>query len=348
MNAPELLVGITLSSFGAVVPTVAYVFLVRWLDRYEKEPTALLAGAFVWGAVPAIIVSLILEVVLRVPLAGFEGYPLSNIVQATTIAPIVEEAVKAVALLGLFLFFRREWDGTLDGVIYGALIGFGFGMTENFLFFLGSYSESGLSGLGTILLLRGGIFGFNHAFFTAITGAGLGYALTHPNGRPRWSVPLVALAAAIFFHALHNLGASIAAQVAAGFLISLFNIVVGVFLVGVIVIWALSQERRWIRDELKDEIGITITQGEYDLIVKNRSLIARRIGPLGCVGGQRTPLLNELSRLATELAFKKHRAKLDQNSEALARAIVQLRQRIAALRQAARSADTRPATFTHA
>ena len=46
------------ATLGALIPTTVYVLFVWWLDRYEKEPLWLLALAFLWGAVPAAIISL--------------------------------------------------------------------------------------------------------------------------------------------------------------------------------------------------------------------------------------------------------------------------------------------------
>ena len=52
----------------------------------------------------------------------------------------------------------------------GALIGFGFSMTENLLFFL-YYGD-----LDRALWIRGVFFGLNHAFFTSLVGLALGAA----------------------------------------------------------------------------------------------------------------------------------------------------------------------------
>ncbi len=48
---------ILLASALALVPTLVYALLVWWLDRYEKEPLPLLVVAFLWGAVPAVILA---------------------------------------------------------------------------------------------------------------------------------------------------------------------------------------------------------------------------------------------------------------------------------------------------
>src|SRR4051812_21561039 len=99
----------------------------------------MLLVAFVWGAVPAILLALILEFGLGLPIK--ELIPTSEarrITEISLVAPIVEEAVKAIILVALFLFSWREFDDVLDGVIYGAMVGLGFAFAENMLYLTGS------------------------------------------------------------------------------------------------------------------------------------------------------------------------------------------------------------------
>jgi len=289
--------GLTLSILAAVIPTILYVFFIRWLDRYEKEPLALMAAAFLWGGVPAILLAVVVELILGFPFSAAGSSQLGEIFQSAGIVPAVEEVAKAMGL--------------------------------------GSFGESGIRGLGTIVFLRGGAFGFTHAFFTAITGAGLGYANSKRANSLHWMVPAMALGAAIAFHSLHNLGVSLAGELPAGFAIAVLNYMTGLILLLSIVVWSLVQEKRWIAEELRDEVGFTITQGEYDLVVRKRSLAIKKAGPLACVGSRRISLLVELSRLTTELAFKKHRLRSGDSSAGLRDSIPQLRGEIAKLRQAA-------------
>lgn len=335
MNGLESGAALAVSLAAAVIPTILYILFIRWLDRYEREPLVLVTGAFLWGCVPAVVLSVIAELALGIPFSGEGCTQFCDIIQSAGIAPVVEELVKALALLGLVVFFRGEFDGVLDGVIYGMLIGFGFAMTENFLYFVGSFAEAGWESLWTTILFRSGAFGLTHAFFTGLVGAGFGYALGRRAGRVRRLIPLVALAAAIGFHALHNFGVSIAGDQPAGFLITVLNYVVGVSFLLVIVIWSLAQQKKWIREELKAEVGVTITAGEYELVTRKRYLAAKKIGPLARIGGRRVFLLAELSRLATELAFKKHQLRTRGESNAINNAITQLRTDIGALREAA-------------
>ncbi len=65
-----LLFALALSTLAAIVPTLVYTLTFYWADRYEREPRSLLFAAFIWGAIPAVIASLIGEVLLGAPLVS--------------------------------------------------------------------------------------------------------------------------------------------------------------------------------------------------------------------------------------------------------------------------------------
>src|SRR5262245_14393155 len=146
---------------ATAIPTAIYSLLLWWLDRYEKEPLSLILIAFLWGALPAIALALLFELVLAAPL---ERSPIGPGIVTWGLAPLVEEPIKALALVGLYRFARYEFDGPLDGIVYGALVGFGFSMTENLLFFL-RYTD-----LDQLFWVRSVLFGMDHAFFTSLVG----------------------------------------------------------------------------------------------------------------------------------------------------------------------------------
>src|SRR5512141_2322907 len=84
----------------ATLPALVYALFIWWLDRHEKEPLWLLAVAFLWGAVPAIVLGLVLEIVASGPLEGLIGVEgPRKIAEMGLVAPIVEEAVKALILV---------------------------------------------------------------------------------------------------------------------------------------------------------------------------------------------------------------------------------------------------------
>lgn len=277
---------------ATIVPTYLYVRLFYWADCYEREPRWLIAIAFMWGALPAIIASLIGEMVLASPMGN-------GLIEDALFAPVIEEVTKGFALLLIFWFIRREFDGVLDGLIYGSMIGFGFAMVENFLYFIGAYDHGGFGNLTIIFFLRTVLFGLNHAFFTSFSGIGLGLARESKNWLARWIWPPIGLLFAVIAHSLHNFGASIAEQNGLGLLLSLLVAMVGFFVVLLTILLAWRYERNSIRTELIEEVGTTITAQEY------ATLIGRWRNPVRRPKSE-WAAANRL-QLCVELALYKHR-----------------------------------------
>lgn len=294
----NLLIGIYLCLVAAILPTIIYVWLFYWADRYEREPFWLVLVAFLWGAIPAVIASLIGEVALEVPLAQYEPSIGTELVSSALFAPVIEELTKGAALWGIYTWARHEFDGVLDGLLYGALIGFGFAMTENLFYFIGGFSEGGFGGLTTLFILRSVIFGLNHSFYTALTGIGFGLA-RNASGYQRSLWPVLGLIAAILAHAAHNFGASVASINSAGFGISLVVALGGLLTLTLTVLLSWQHERGYLRRELADEVGIALSEAEY------RTLTGRWHTPLRKRKGDRA----QADRMAhlIELAFLKNR-----------------------------------------
>jgi RsiW-degrading membrane proteinase PrsW (M82 family) len=329
-----MLLGFVLSVFISVVTTGLYVTLVWWLDRHEKEPLGLAAAAFLWGAVPAIVVSLIAELLLDVPLVALGEGLTYEMVSSSLVAPIVEEVIKAIALLGIFYFWRHEFDNVLDGIIYGSLVGFGFAMMEDLFYSLSSLSESGWGSWGMVLFLRTILFGLNHAFFTALTGIGLGYARLARERWKRWLAPLVGLGAAVTFHAIHNLGASLAEVSCLAILFSFVADWGGVLVVVVIALVATRQEKQCIVVELRDEIPAGILSNrEYRAASSYRQRLAIRWRALQAGNWRAWRQWGRLFHLLTELAFKKHQYRTLGDERGNVAIIVRLRRDIVALRR---------------
>jgi RsiW-degrading membrane proteinase PrsW (M82 family) len=114
----DAVAAVVLALAAGVLPMVVYAFVLGWFDRYEKEPGGLLIAAFVWGAFPAVLFSLVTQLLLGIPTSYFIR-PAADLLEAAVIAPISEEVFKGAAVLLLFLFHRRELDTPLDGLVYG-------------------------------------------------------------------------------------------------------------------------------------------------------------------------------------------------------------------------------------
>jgi RsiW-degrading membrane proteinase PrsW (M82 family) len=169
--------------------------LLIYLDRREPEPWWLLTLAFLWGLVVATVLALVLEEAAGTRLAvrfndeaglvdtsqlGYQFASPAELftwLQTSLIAPLVEEGVKALALILIFLLLPTEATSMRDGIIYGGLIGLGFAVLESAAFIVSGYAATGEASYLSQLIPRFVLFGVNgHALYTALFGACLGLA----------------------------------------------------------------------------------------------------------------------------------------------------------------------------
>lgn len=301
---------LAVATLAALIPTVIYIAFVWWLDRYEKEPLWLLALAFLWGAVPAAIISVFLEMALDAPIAALGGESLlADLASVSISAPVIEESAKGIALIILVLLFQRELDDVLDGIVYGAMIGFGFAFSENlFAYLYPILSQEGLASGLTTAWMRTIVFGFNHAFWTGITGAAVGYARLSRSWVQRLLVPLGGWSVAVLFHAIHNAGATLVRQT---FCLSLgVSLAVdwgGLLLLLGIALMVLRKERQWIERGLVEEVRRgALSPQEYDLLRNAGQRMRVRWNAWGRGGRMAYRSVGLYYQCATELAFKKH------------------------------------------
>jgi RsiW-degrading membrane proteinase PrsW (M82 family) len=327
----QILLGIILSLLVGGISTALYAWLVWWLDHYEKEPWWLLALIFLWGAIPAVALSVVVELVLDIPISVL-GHGLAyEVAGSGLVAPIVEEVAKGLGVFGVFLFVRREMDDVLDGIVYGAMAGLGFAFTENFFYFTSSLLAGGWGVWVGVIFMRAIIFGLNHAFFTGVTGGALGYARLSTSSTIRVFAPLLGLSGAMVFHSIHNLGATLASVTCSSLLISLFSDWAGIVMVGLAIGLAWRQERQWIRTHLASEVGKTLRREVYEMTASYRKQLNTQIRALlrGDIRAWR--LSRRLAQTATELAFKKHQLATMGNEGGNLQAIEDLRDRLVAL-----------------
>jgi hypothetical protein len=197
-------------------------------------------------------------------------------------------------------------------------------MTENVFYFMDSFAESGVDGLTAVILMRSVVFGLNHALFTSVFGATLGYARETKTGCARWLAPPLGLAGAMILHGIHNLFASLSSEMCFGLVISLISDWGGVLVVFVVIWLSARREKRWITQYLQPEVtsGL-ISQADYDMICSYRRRQAALWRARLRLDKGETRRVDRLAQLATELAFKLH-----QGNDKVAQG---LREQIAAL-----------------
>lgn len=305
----------------AVFPVPLLVAAFCWLDRVEPEPWRNLAFAFAWGTCAATLVSLLAN--------GFAtDWLAANIAStspseaeawgATVIAPVVEEVVKAAAVLLLYRFRRNDFDGITDGIVIAGITATGFAFTENVLYLGNAFGEDqsmGHSGLDSLtagtFFLRIIVSPFAHPLFTILTGLAFGIAATrYPRRRAaRIALALLGLLTSVLLHAIWN-GASSLGDL--GFLT-----VYGLFVIPVLIaltwlaIWTRNQELLSLRGYLAPYITagwLAPTEPAALSSLKTRAL-ARDIAH-DTQGPAAARAVTEYATVATALSFHRRRAHL--------------------------------------
>ncbi len=277
------------SALAAFIPIAFYLFFVWKFDRFDREPVGLYLKHFFWGAIGAIILALIGSYVLSFFLSFTIHNPeVRQKAETIIVAPFVEEITKGIFLL--FTISNRKFDNITDGIVYGGAIGLGFGMTENFTYFL-TYGKTFDNWL-MLVLVRTSFTAVMHCVSTASFGAFLGYAKFKPMIF-KIIFPPLGLALAMFIHFAWNFSVSFSQTSLLGFL----------FLSGSILIFiasfklAVKSDARIIFRELYDE-------AEHDVLPHEHVTI------LSSIQREKSGWIDERIRkayikVATALAFRK-------------------------------------------
>jgi RsiW-degrading membrane proteinase PrsW (M82 family) len=232
-----------------------FALFLYWLDRYEKEPLVLLGGVFLWGAVVAAGSAFIIDTLLGVGVYIFtNSNAATDLATGSLIAPLVEETLKGLAVVAVFLVFRREFDSVLDGIIYAGVAALGFAATEN-TYYIYNYGflESGWSGLLSLTFVRVILVGWQHPFYTSFIGIGLALARLNRSWMVKVAAPLIGWGVAMFTHGFHNTLASLLSGTT-GLIIGAFFDWGGWLLMFGIVIWATAREQVYLKLYLAEEV----------------------------------------------------------------------------------------------
>ncbi len=286
----------------ALLPLAGVLIAVRLVDRWEPEPRGLVIAAVAWGAVAAVAIALLVDVAVA-PLLSLvpDGDAISAVVQA----PLVEEFAKGLGVLLIFAFGRRAFDGPVDGVVYGALVGAGFAFTENILYFATSLIEGGVGDVTVTFLLRGILSPFAHVMFTAVTGYVLGRAAragaTTAQSIGPWLVGMLGAAAV---HALWN-GSAVFADFFALYVTLQVPLFIG-FVAGVLLL--RREEARLTRERLSDYATAGwFSAAEVEMLATARGRRAA-VAWARMLPGDRSGLMKSFIAEATALAAARQRA----------------------------------------
>lgn len=286
----------------AVLPVPVLVSGVLGLDQLEPEPTRKLVLAFVWGASVAVLVAGIINTAGLSLTTTLLGVAEGTFVSAAIGAPIIEETLKAAVIVGFLRFGHQELDGPTDGIIYAAMVGLGFAMTENILYYASAAAHLGVSALLGTFVLRGLIAPFAHPLFTSMTGMALGFAALQRRRALRIGVPIIGLLAAMTLHSLWNAAAGAGILLLAFF----YFVILLPILLGVIAVTLLDRHRmaRLIARILPrySETGL-VTPGEVQMLSKLSYRRRARFWAKASGGKGAAHAMRNYQLAATELAL---------------------------------------------
>ncbi|HET9258212.1 MAG TPA: PrsW family intramembrane metalloprotease [Pseudonocardiaceae bacterium] len=236
IGGPGMLVG----TMAAALPVTAVVSAFLWVDRWEPEPSRLLLAAFLWGAGVSVLGAGLVNDAATTAGERVLGAGGGDLVASVISAPLAEEAFKGAFLVGLLWWWRREFDGVVDGIVYAGLVAAGFAFTENILYFGRAFALDG--GVAFVFLVRGVLAPFAHPVFTAMTGICAGLVARRRSLPERMLLPpAVYLGAgylgAVGLHALWNASAGL------GYLPAFYSVIM-VPLFGSLIALVLWQHRR--------------------------------------------------------------------------------------------------------
>ncbi len=310
------------------------IMILRWLDRREREARWVMVIAFLWGGVIATGLALPLNTQILTQIAAMlESSPelmqmlgprAPILVGAPIAGPLVEETIKALGVIVLFILLRGEFDNMRDGFIYGALIGVGFTWFESAIYLTSGYARCDVVPWGMQLGSRYALFGLaGHALYTGMFGMFLGLA-RQTTARPLSIVaPIMGIVLAIAAHMLHNVLPLLMAVgtdqptaanpcppdmplIGAFISFSLMDLIMfapALLIVGIGLWRSGIWERRIMREELKSEAEDIVTPEEYVRIERDHLLATRRI-----TGGNRKTI-RAIVNAQNEIAFRKRRVR---------------------------------------
>lgn len=284
----------------SLVPLLVVGGVLAWVDRWEPEPRFLLIAGFLWGGGVAVAVASLLNSVVGPAIAEALGSAAdADLAAATVGAPIVEEGMKGLGILLIFLIRRREFNGPVDGVVYAGVVALGFAVVEDIQYFALNAGDE----LGFVFVMRALLSPFGHLIFSLPMGIALGIAARR---RARhawvWMFPigyLVSVSLHMAWNASLSLASSIDGLVAIFVLLNWLPLAV----LALLVVWLRRRESAVVASRLRDYVPSGwLTEPEVQSLSSMRaSLAARRWARSLGSGAQAS--MRAYQRAATRLAY---------------------------------------------
>jgi RsiW-degrading membrane proteinase PrsW (M82 family) len=261
---------------GAVfaLPMLLVYLWVPWIvDRYDPEPLWALLLVLAWGGIAGCGFAGLINTIVDATATAAGGKGFGELVGACVSAPLVEEFMKGMGVFFIFYFWRREFDGVVDGVIYATFAALGFAAVENILYYGAAAKQAITTSAGEdafygTFLVRGILAPWGHPLYTSMTGIGFGISRETTKTWLKWLAPLGGYMCAAFLHCMWNFLATVLSGLSGLLVVIMFLlwlVFVGAF--GILVLFLVRRKGRIIRDHLRDEVLMgNLTPWELDLV----------------------------------------------------------------------------------
>lgn len=251
---------ILFSAVAAVVPMIIYLLFIWKFDKYEREPFGYVIKHFIWGAIGAIIFSVLISSIITFFISSIINEEELELFNTVVTAPVVEEIMKGMFLLVTVV--DRKFDNMTDGIVYGGAIGLGFGMTENFLYFI-MYGTNPVSWI-FIVVIRTLFTAVMHCVSTATFGASLGIA-KFISGIMKFIIPLIGLLLAMLIHFLWNYSVSFSYLTLHGFIFLTASIILFIYIFSK----SVKNESKLILNQLNNEVESGLIPSGHPAIISS-------------------------------------------------------------------------------
>jgi len=276
------------SLFAAIIPMLVYLYLIWKNDKFEPEPARLVLISFVYGAVGAVVLALLMSLFFSYTISLFYSKNITSFLGAIMVAPVAEEIAKGLFLI--VLLNNMNFDNVTDGIVYGGAIGLGFGMTENFFYFFAQDTE--LYSWVMVVIIRSLFSAVMHCIATATLGAFLAMYKFSIH-KTKKIFPVTGLFIAMFIHFLWNYNLSFENRAVFAFLIMMAIITSFVFMFRI----SIKHEKKLIVSELSEEIANGFLPAEHlEVITASVNSAICRVTPDN---------LEKYKQAAVKLAFRK-------------------------------------------
>ncbi len=280
-------------------PMLFLLWLVWWLDRYEREPIWLVSLVFIWGAVGGIFFGILGSLIVSVPFQLVFPAAMAQAAGPIVVAPLVEETTKGLILV--LIVFNRNFDNMTDGFVYGAATGLGFGMTENLMYFIIGAAMADPFQWMEMVIIRTLFTAPMHAFASSCFGAALGFCKFRKSILAWLFLPLAGLGCGMTMHGVWNSFAVVSETIQHDLplIISILLVITEFALLFGVFQLSLLLESRMIRRELGREVARGLIPAEH---VRH---IASYFGRFGRSWLPRGVDKGRYIRAATTLAFRR-------------------------------------------